>query len=95
LIVPADVPVNIPILTGEEKLPVPSDNCAVKIFPLVNVPPKVKGTLTASPAQNVLFAKGEVVTEGGITGTQTIEILEKWLSVGFVVVVEVPLVNGK
>ncbi len=50
-IVPATVEVNEPISTGEVKLPLPSDNCAVKTFPALNVPEIVNGTLTDDPEQ--------------------------------------------
>ena len=53
-IVPEAVLVSVPILTGVVKLPVAPDNCAVKIFPALNVPVAVKGTLTEAPAQNGL-----------------------------------------
>lgn len=51
-IIPADVDVNVPIVTADAKLPLAFDNWAVKIFPLTKVPVIVKGTETDAPAQN-------------------------------------------
>ena len=51
-IVPAVVCVNVPIATGEEKLPLALDKWAVKTFPGVKVPAIVKGTETPAPEQN-------------------------------------------
>ena len=51
-IVPAVVDGNVPIVTGEAKLPLASDNCAVKTFPKVKVPVMEKGTETFDPEQN-------------------------------------------
>lgn len=45
---------SVPIDTGEAKLPVASDNCAVYIFPAVNVPVLVNGTLKVLQAQKGL-----------------------------------------
>ena len=79
VIVPAAVPVSVPIVTGAAKLPAAFDNCAVKTFPGVKVPAIAKGTLTIVHAQNGLpeivpvvieFATGEasvissIATEG-------------------------------
>ena len=50
--VPATVDVKVPILTGETKLPVAFDSCAVNIFPELKVPETVNGTDTIDPAQN-------------------------------------------
>ena len=50
--VPAVVCVSVPTVTGEEKLPLASDSCAVKTFPERKVPVMVKGMETAAPAQN-------------------------------------------
>ena len=51
-IIPASVPVNVPIRTGLAKLPLSSDNSAVKMFPAVKISEIVKGTETEVPAQN-------------------------------------------
>lgn len=51
-IVPEVVDANVPIFTGEAKLPDAFDSCAVKIFPELKVPVIVKGTATVVPAQN-------------------------------------------
>jgi hypothetical protein len=44
--------VSDPIFTGEPKLPLASDNCAVKTFPALKVPDIVYGTETPDPGQN-------------------------------------------
>ena len=50
--VPATVEDKVPILTGDAKLPLPFDSCAVNIFPELKVPEMVKGMETIDPAQN-------------------------------------------
>ena len=49
--VPAFVEVKEPMLTGAEKLPVASDNWAVKILPAVKVPLEVNVIATVDPGQ--------------------------------------------
>jgi hypothetical protein len=53
-IIPALVLAMVPIFTGAVKLPEASLNSAVKIFPALNVPDRVKGTLTAPPSHSGL-----------------------------------------
>ena len=57
-IVPDDVPDKVPMDTGEAKLPLALDNCAVKTFPDVKVPVIVNGTLIEEPEQ---YDVGEIV----------------------------------
>ena len=61
VIVPAAVPAKVPIVTGAAKLPAALESCAVKVFPAVNAPVIVKGTLTVAQAQNGLPAIVPVV----------------------------------
>ena len=49
-----EIPVRVPILTGDVKLPAELESCAVKIFPLSKVRVTVKGTITGAPAQKGL-----------------------------------------
>ena len=51
-IVPDEVAVRVPIVTGEEKLPVAFESWAVYTFPEVKVPDTVYGTEIDAPAQN-------------------------------------------
>lgn len=53
IIVPSDVLVIEPILTGLSKLPKVSLSCAVKVLPITKLLPlcKVNGTVSVSPAQ--------------------------------------------
>jgi hypothetical protein len=50
MVPPEVVLVSVPIVTGEEKLPVLSESCAVKLFVAV-YPEAVKVTETEAPAQ--------------------------------------------
>src|SRR5437016_4496785 len=60
-IVPAAVSENVPIVTGLAKLPEALLNWAEYVFPGLNAPVFVKGTLTAAPAQKVEPEREEVV----------------------------------
>jgi hypothetical protein len=52
VIVPDEVALIVPIETGEAKLPVASESCAVKIFPVLHVPLIEYGTVKVLPAHN-------------------------------------------
>src|SRR6266496_1948156 len=52
LILPLVVPFRVPMFTALVKSPFAALNCAVKIFPVLNVPVVMNGTLTKAPTQN-------------------------------------------
>ena len=45
----APAPLKLPISTGEAKLPVASESCAVKLFPALNVPVAVNAMVPLAP----------------------------------------------
>lgn len=57
---PLKIPVKVPILTGETKLPDALLNCAVKTFPALKLPEISKGTFVVLPAQALLTAPVEI-----------------------------------
>jgi hypothetical protein len=74
-IVPAEVDETVPIVVGEVKDPEASDNCAVKVFPPVKVPPMVKGILMlVCPAQKGLSEIVPVVIEVILADKITVEV---------------------
>ena len=91
VIVPAAIPVNVPIETGAAKLPAAFDNCAVNVFPAVKTPVIVNGTLTVAHEQNGLPVIEPVVIvcpesekgESEITNKKNKEILNTTLQLAF------------